>query len=123
MGSALASLYVRKLPSSASASEFPVVLLLPLLLKERLPVYDERPFWSTRSRIITKPALTMCRLRIHEMLSATWASVYGEWRAKSGHLKLEYPETDTSGMPLRKLPRPLGKTLGNLKPDVERIQV
>ena len=38
IGSALASLYVRKLPSSASASELPVVLVFPLLLNVRLPV-------------------------------------------------------------------------------------
>src|ERR1044071_8398011 len=38
IGSALASLYVRKFPSKASASALPVVLLLPAVLKDRLPV-------------------------------------------------------------------------------------
>src|SRR5260370_8315041 len=55
IGSALASVYVRKLPSRASARELLVVLLFPTLLKPILPVDDDRPFSSPRSRRVTKP--------------------------------------------------------------------
>ena len=66
--------------------------------------------------MMAAPALTTWLPWIQEMLSAAWISVEGECSANDGPLKFEYPEMETSGMPLRKLPVPAGKMYGNVKP-------
>src|SRR6266404_3706669 len=102
MGSLPASVYVWNWPIAASASAYPVVLVLgALVLNTALPSYTDRPFWSFRLRMIITPVFSRCVSWTHVRLSESVISVVGEDRyTRAGPLKLAKLFTVTSGMPV-----------------------